>query len=61
MISNYLRWGLIIISPFYLLNLYVQSAYNYSLANYGQWLFSPSEKLIRKLIRPPIITYTKTY
>ena len=43
MISNYLRWGLIIISPLYLLNLYVQSAYNYSLANYGQWLFSPSE------------------
>ena len=42
MMTRYLRWGLII-SPLYLLNLYVEKVYNYSLANYGQWLFSPSD------------------
>ncbi len=41
--SIYLRWGVIIFTPLYLLNLYVETVYHYSLADYSQWLFSPSE------------------
>lgn len=41
--SVYLRWGVIILTPLYLLNLYVETVYNYSLADYSQWLFSPSD------------------
>jgi len=41
--SVYLRSGVIILTPLYLLNLYVETVYNYSLVDYSQWLLSPSK------------------